>query len=1427
MKRGGHPPKKARLELDDEEEALDPIAAAIEAKRKSFEDIAACMSLMVVREFGSKGQCHRSSLTRGKQGSRPLSTRRCRNEAAACGQRPSDADEASSASPEASSEDERDGQMADAATAMASAAGRSRLRTQSATQVAARGSASAGTAALPSGREEACGGEPSPGPGAADAVAGASTAVAPKVRSVDGAALAGGKQPPGKGVASAAGAGGGDAMDLELASFLQELEASGLLGEADGVGEEPDGAAASEAGAETATTNTPGGGLTGAPPSTAATTENAAGAEQRVLGYLLQAPEWSKCLDTGSSKVYYWNLTTGEVAWEPPPSTDGDLLLPPEEPEAESGGDGADVAASTGAAPISYGLDREVTQGQSMVVGEAHGGGEEATAAAEQTATAVLAEKEEEAAALPASGMEVVSGLGLSVAAPEVWEPSSATAADQEDTGDEGGGTAAASTDGAVDRGGIATAAPPHAMEDTEPGDGPAAAAATASPSLCPEAAPAAPQATVPPLGTDALMEVECLNGRSSGGGTVASASAGGECQAPVGHDLGQEGINEAMAPGASGATASGAGPMGGPVVEVPRREAEDVTEASTGGSEGREPVRAAAARAAAGVDLPPLVRLAVEAQIRAEDWRQLSAQQSAAAAAGQPADAVCWPTLERHWVHRIKQLLEALPAARAEMQRMRLGVQVAMLPNAAAAAAATAGPAAAGWATLGPGLELPSGPAASPGRDRAAAQTGESVAKTGSATETETAVIAPLQLRKAPGDGSAAVGDGGDGAKVAGGKASPQNGEVGGRAEGEDDMEEGELAETATRGSPAPATAAGTAADEAASGMAGPMPTAEAAGAPGASAAVAPAAIPYMYDGTAFDMQGYYNWSAHLYRYHVSYVEAGHYPYVLPGAVGGDVDAEQPPLPPLPEDGCATATAGPLPVSSPAPPPPPSPLPPVPPLPGPAEEAFPPLPPDVPLPPEPTVIDDGDDMVIEEGGGASPGTAPVPPAGDHVAPPLPPGFESATAYISMYGQNAYDAYMSQMYGYAYGMAPPPATTSAGHEALQFANLYLGYGGAAAATQLPLPAADAEVVAAAVEEGPTAVPSAAAAATKPLVSQPKRKEYRSEPIRNPVAVGIATIGPLGAGRGEAGADDGGDSGPARARVSPSPTPPPLDLLNMHVLPAEPAGGAATAPAAAAGAVAAAGKRKLAAAAGSITAAAAGGGAKRNKGLGGRMGALVQQWSAAQKQLEAEDEERARKAAEAEDPDAQERKRLAELERWKWEQQVTGASRDNANFAPLGDWRSRFPKMAAQQHDDQPGGGEGGEAGGTAATEDATTAAAAAAAAGSAGSKKAKKAAKEESKREKKEKKVKKDKKEVVPAAPEGGGRQPHVAATTVTTTTTTAAVVAPVLNFKTKPDLDALSAGLPSGWRAMWDKNSGDVYYGNMTTRETRWTRPG
>ncbi|KAF8031748.1 hypothetical protein BT93_D0841 [Corymbia citriodora subsp. variegata] len=45
-------------------------------------------------------------------------------------------------------------------------------------------------------------------------------------------------------------------------------------------------------------------------------------------------------------------------------------------------------------------------------------------------------------------------------------------------------------------------------------------------------------------------------------------------------------------------------------------------------------------------------------------------------------------------------------------------------------------------------------------------------------------------------------------------------------------------------------------------------------------------------------------------------------------------------------------------------------------------------------------------------------------------------------------------------------------------------------------------------------------------------------------------------------------------------------------------------------------------------------------------------------------------------------------------------------------------------------------------------------------------------------------------------------------------------------NGKQQPDIVGLSRNLPSGWQAYWDETSKQVYYGNLVTSETTWTRP-
>ena len=102
----------------------------------------------------------------------------------------------------------------------------------------------------------------------------------------------------------------------------------------------------------------------------AAETETAAAEagppEQRTLGRLLQAPEWYKVLDTGSSSIYYWNTTTNEVLWDAPEGLDGDQLVPvePEGAAANAEEPAAAAAAATAGAGEMAVDEHEVEEGK-------------------------------------------------------------------------------------------------------------------------------------------------------------------------------------------------------------------------------------------------------------------------------------------------------------------------------------------------------------------------------------------------------------------------------------------------------------------------------------------------------------------------------------------------------------------------------------------------------------------------------------------------------------------------------------------------------------------------------------------------------------------------------------------------------------------------------------------------------------------------------------------------------------------------------------------------------------------------------------------------------------------------------------------------------------------------------------------------------
>jgi hypothetical protein len=137
-------------------------------------------------------------------------------------------------------------------------------------------------------------------------------------------------------------------MDAELASFLSELESSGLLADDDAASADAQNpqrdAQQPTAGDPAATAHTAGQDARGGG---AAASAGGGATEQKVLGPVEGAGGgWFLVLDSGSGRQYYWHRDSNEVAWTLPAGAE----LPP---STQAAGRAAAAGATSQAAPAS------------------------------------------------------------------------------------------------------------------------------------------------------------------------------------------------------------------------------------------------------------------------------------------------------------------------------------------------------------------------------------------------------------------------------------------------------------------------------------------------------------------------------------------------------------------------------------------------------------------------------------------------------------------------------------------------------------------------------------------------------------------------------------------------------------------------------------------------------------------------------------------------------------------------------------------------------------------------------------------------------------------------------------------------------------------------------------------------------------------
>lgn len=376
--------------------------------------------------------------------------------------------------------------------------------------------------------------------------------------------------------------------------------------------------------------------------------------EQVLLGYLSQAPLWSKCLDSASGKVYYWHLETNDVVWEVPAGLDPDLLLLPD----------AAVQAAAVAEAGSH-ADSAVAQQQQLAgaaVLPALAGGSMITPGQEPRGNAVgslsganaftpMDCSSEQSAASASDRTPCVSNTSLqndtSMSTAGADAPLHTTIASpglglsqyeaEADSDLEDGELQMVVTEPVISQD---TASVPNGGElnDLQASVNTTAGRAASNPS-----AKAGLPASHPPFFSHPASQSAAVAAAST---AVAAANFPSDPTA----------ASSAQNKFATSAAWTQHQHPANPLLQQPQSQVgHALYELST---------ELYAAAASFMSQLPPLVQLAVEAQVRVADWRLLAARQAEAVTQNLTSSAHTWEQYERHVCASINSLREAFPAA-------------------------------------------------------------------------------------------------------------------------------------------------------------------------------------------------------------------------------------------------------------------------------------------------------------------------------------------------------------------------------------------------------------------------------------------------------------------------------------------------------------------------------------------------------------------------------------------------------------------------------------------------------------------------------------------------------------------------------------------------------------------------------------------